>query len=78
MKREEALSLLKELMVVCETLRYAPIVSLRMTEPNEQRWELLVKWVSIEEKGCFDETVRNKGLEVFESIDGYTVFRKPR
>jgi len=33
MKRDEVLSLLKDLMIACESMRFSPIVSL-MTSPN--------------------------------------------
>ena len=78
MNREEALSLLKELMIVCETIRYAPIVSLKKSE-REGRWEVRVKWLSEStEKGCFDDLVLRSRLEVTETPDGYTTFHKPK
>ena len=77
MNREEALSLLKELMIVCETLRFAPVVSLNRSDKTG-RWEVRVKWVSDStEKGCFDKVILERGLEATEAADGYTIFHKP-
>lgn len=76
MKREETLSLLKELLIVCQTLRDAPVVFLQKGIQSES-WELRVKWVSSEtEKDCFRSIILKNGLEATET-DGYTIFHKP-
>lgn len=76
MKRDEVLSLLKDLMVVCESMHYAPVVSL---SPNSKRgrWKLSIKWVSENEKGCFDKLIKEHGLMATETEDGYTIFQRP-
>ncbi len=76
MKREETLSLLKELLIVCHTMRDAPVVALkRGSQPDS--WELRIKWVSSgNEKDCFQSIIVKNGLEATET-DGYTVFYKP-
>ena len=76
MKRDEVLSLLKDLMVVCESMRFSPIVSL-MPSPTRGRWKLRVKWVNDNEKGCFDKIINERGLMATETEDGYTIFQKP-
>jgi hypothetical protein len=75
MKREEALSLLKELMITCESMRLAPVVSLT---PNSTpgHWKLSLKWVDNAEKGCFEKIIQERGLKVVETDDGYTIFAK--
>jgi len=75
MKREEALSLLKELMIACESMRLAPIVSLT---PNSKpgHWKLSIKWVENEEKDCFKKIILEKGLKALRTDDGYTTFVK--
>jgi hypothetical protein len=77
MKREEAVSLIKELLIVCETMHYAPVVSLRLNDNKPGSWAVRVKWVSNNEKGCFDKVVQERGLIVTETTDGYTIFQKP-
>ena len=76
MKREEALSLLKELMVSCESLQYAPIVSL-MLDKDGGGWSLNVKWRSEEEKACFDHLLKKRDLKVTNTADGFTIFHNP-
>ncbi len=77
MNRVDALSLIKELMLVCETLRFAPIVSLKKSD-KPGGWEVRVKWVSDStEKGCFDKVIMERGLMAVEAADGYTTFYKP-
>lgn len=75
MKRDEVLSLLKDLMVACETMRLAPVVCL-MQDATQDKWKLRVKWINENEKGCFDKIIQNRGLTVKETDDGYTVFVK--
>jgi hypothetical protein len=77
MRREETLSLLKELLIACRTMHYAPIVSLKKgLQPDS--WELRVKWVSSDdEKDCFRSIILKNGLEATEA-DGYTIFHKPQ
>jgi hypothetical protein len=74
MNREDTLSLLKELMAVCESLNYAPIVNIHK---NPDGWELRVKWEAYGiERGCFDNALLERGLQASVMADGYTVFRK--
>ncbi len=75
MKREEALSLLKDLMLSCESMQLAPVVSLT---PNSTpgHWKLSLKWVDNAEKGCFEKIIQERGLKVIETDDGYTIFVK--
>ncbi len=75
MKRDEVLELLKELMVVCETMRFAPVVSLTPS-PTPGRWRLRLKWDDSSEKGCFEKVIRERGLKATETADGYTIFLK--
>ena len=76
MKRDEVLSLLKELMIVCESMHFSPVVSL-MPCPVFGRWKLIVKWDDESEKGCFDKIVNERGLMTTLTEDGYTIFQKP-
>ena len=75
MKRDEVLSLLKDLMMACESMRTSPIVSL-MPSPKVGGWKLSVKWVNDNEKGCFDKIINERGLTATETEDGYTIFQK--
>ena len=76
MKRDEALSLLKDLMVVCDSMRFAPIVSLTPSS-SLGSWKLTVKWVNDNDRGCFDKIIHERGLVATETEDGYTTFLKP-
>ena len=76
MKRDEVLSLLKDLMVVCESMHFSPVVSL-MPGSKPGRWKLGVKWDDTYEKGCFDRIVNERGLLATVTEDGYTVFQRP-
>jgi hypothetical protein len=76
MKREEVLSLLKELMVACESMQNSPVVSL-VVSPNPDRWKLSVKWVNYSEKNCFEKIIKERGLVASETADGYTIFHNP-
>ncbi len=75
MKREEALTLLKELMIACESTQLAPVVSLT---PNSKpgHWKLSIKWVDDEEKDCFKKIIQERGLRAIRTDDGYTTFVK--
>jgi hypothetical protein len=75
-KRDEALTLLKELMVVCESMNHAPVVSLTPSL-TRGKWKLRVKWVNEHDKGCFDKIINERGLKATETEDGYTIFHKP-
>ena len=76
MKREEALSLLQDLMVACESMRFAPMVSL-LQGSTAGRWKLRVKWVDDDQKGYFKKLIDEHGLVATETKDGYTIFQKP-
>ena len=76
MKRDEVLSLLKDLMVVCESMHFSPVVSL-MPSPKAGRWRLSVKWDDTYEKGCFDKIINERGLLATVTADGYTIFQRP-
>ena len=73
MERTEALLLLKDLMAVCDSVRFATIVSLVPT-PNQESWGLSIKCADHEENGCFEKIVRDRGLKATETENGYTVF----
>ncbi len=74
MKRTEAISLLKNLVKECESMRLAPIVSL-VSSANPEDWKLIVKWSISEEKGCFEKIITGLGLQAIETKDGYTIFQ---
>jgi hypothetical protein len=76
LKRDEALALLKDLMYVCDSMRFAPIVSLTPSSTLGS-WKLTVKWVNDNDRSCFDKIIRERGLEVEQTEDGYTTFLKP-
>ena len=76
MKRDEALSLLKDLMVACDSMRFSPVVSLTPSLKFGS-WKLSIKWSDDNEKGCFDKIISDRGLIAMETEDGYTVFQKP-
>jgi hypothetical protein len=76
MERDEVLSLLKDLMAACESMRFSPIVSLTPSF-NGGRWKLSVKWVDNNEKGCFDKIISERGLMATKTDEGYTIFHKP-
>jgi hypothetical protein len=73
MERNEALSLLKDLMVKCESMRFATVVSLTPTH-GQGSWTLNVKWENDGPKGCLDKIVHERGLRVTETEDGHTIF----
>jgi hypothetical protein len=75
-KRDEVLSLLKDLMVACESMHLSPVVSLTPC-PRVGRWKLSIKWNDGNEKGCFDKIINERGLLATQTDDGYTIFRKP-
>jgi hypothetical protein len=70
------LSLLKDLMVACESMGLSPIVSLTSC-PRVDRWKLSIKWDDGREKGCFDKIISERGLLATQTEDGYTIFQKP-
>ncbi|GEM_PF-6893059 len=74
MKREEALSLLQDLMVACESMRFATVVSLTPTFSNGD-WTLNVKWDNTDSTGYLEKIVHARGLRATVTADGYTVFR---
>jgi hypothetical protein len=76
MERTEALLLLKDLMAVCDSVRFATAVSL-MPTANQRKWELGIKLESREENGCFDKIVRERGVKAKKTENGYTVFWSP-
>jgi len=73
MERNEALSLLKDLMAECESMRFATIVSL-MPTPNNGSWTLNVKWDNNDPKGCLEKIVHDRGVSATEFEDGHTIF----
>lgn len=77
MKRDEALSLLKELMIVYANQCGLRPLHLLMPGANLEHWKLNVKWVNYDEKGCFDKIINERGLMVAETGNGCTIFQKP-
>jgi hypothetical protein len=75
MKREEVLSLLKDLMVACETMRLALVVSL-VPQSKHGHWKLSVKWINENEKDSFEKIIKERGLKATETNDGYIIFVK--
>jgi hypothetical protein len=74
MNREDAVSLLKEIMSSCPTFSEAQAVSI-MAERGG--WSLNVFWVPhISDGDCLGKIVSKHGLEVIAS-NGRTVFRSP-
>ena len=74
MDREEALSLLRELTRVFESLSNVPIVSIT-NDKETGKWELLVNWVpDDQEKTSLNTIAAKHGSEVGEE-EGYTIFR---
>jgi hypothetical protein len=71
MERNEALSLLKDLMA--HVMRFATIVSLTPT-PNHGSWTLNVKWENNGPKGCVEKIVHDRGVSATETEDGHTIF----
>jgi hypothetical protein len=67
--------LLKELMIACESMQLAPVVSLTPNSTPEH-WKLSIKWVDNEEKDCFKKIIQEKGLRTIRTDDGYTTFVK--
>ena len=73
MNREEALSLLDELLVIFETVKGTPIVYTVQAEKS-QDWELQVKWlVGNSEKTLLTNFALKHGLTMREAND-CTVF----
>ena len=76
MKREEAVSLLKEIIRSCDSFRMAESVSITKNKET-QGWMLKAKWLRHEsEKDCLNNLMLKYGVEVAET-DGYTIIRKP-
>jgi hypothetical protein len=73
MERNEALSLLKDLMATCESIRFATIISLTPT-PNHGSWTLNVKLDNNDPKGCVEKIVHDRGVSATETEDGQTIF----
>ncbi len=74
MDREEALSLLRELTRVFESLSSVPIVSIT-NDKESGNWELLVNWVAgDQEKASLNRIAAKYDSKVVEE-EGYTVFR---
>ena len=74
MNREEALSLLRELTRVFESLSSVPIVSVT-NDKETGKWELLVNWVAgDQEKTSLNIIAAKHGSDVGEE-EGYTIFR---
>jgi hypothetical protein len=73
MERNEALSLLKDLMATCDSIRFASIVSLTPT-PDHRSWTLNIKWDGNVPNGCLEKIVRDRGLQETETEDGHTIF----
>jgi hypothetical protein len=72
--REEALSLLRELTRVFDSLSTVPIVSIT-NDRESGNWELLVNWVAgDQEKASLKNIAAKHGSDVVEE-EGYTVFR---
>ena len=73
-KREDAVSLLKRVMVDCPSFCAAPAVSIAKDKERDS-WELSVFWVPDSSDGdCLEKIVHERGLEVVTS-NGHTVFR---
>jgi len=74
MKREDAVSLLRRVMVACPSFCAAPAVSIAKGKEKDG-WELSVFWVpSASDGDCLEKIVAERGLEVV-SLNGRTVFR---
>ena len=74
MKREEAVSLLKEIINQCESFHSAQAISVSKDEKT-QGWVLSAQWVRPElEKHCLDKIVAKHKIEVLEQ-NGQTIFR---
>ena len=75
MSREETVSLLVELVSVCQSFLQATIVSL-MRDGNSGKWGLSAKWIARgEEKECLNRVAQERGYDVAE-INGYTTLQK--
>ncbi|HKZ87663.1 MAG TPA: hypothetical protein VJ066_00730 [Candidatus Bathyarchaeia archaeon] len=74
MDREETLSLMRELMVVFESLGAVPVVSM-VKGKNLVSWELRINWVAGKsEKVCLNSIADKHGFKATEE-KGYTLFR---
>ena len=74
MNRQEAVSLLKELMTYCESLHNAQAVSIQRNQLKDS-WEIHVSWIPHPlETECLKKITAKHSLEM-ETLDGKTVFR---
>ena len=72
--RQEAVSLLKELMTDCESFHNAQAVSMQHNRLKDS-WEIHVSWVPHPlETECLKKIASKHSLEM-ETLDGKTVFR---
>ena len=74
MDREEALSLLRELARVFESLSGVPIVSIT-NDKKTGNWELLVNWVAEDQEKAPLKSIAAKYDSKVIVEDGYAVFR---
>ena len=74
MNRQEAVSILKEMMVICGSFRDAQAVSIMRDKTNDS-WELHVHCIpQPSETACIKKIVAQHSLEMV-TINGKTVFR---
>ena len=72
--RQEAVSLLKELMTDCESFHTAQAVSIQRDKLNDS-WEIKVSWIPHpSDTECLKRINAKHNLEM-ETLDGKTVFR---
>jgi hypothetical protein len=73
MNRQEAVSLLREIMSSCESFKLAQAVSIKH-DKGAQGYFLCVKWVPhVSERSCLESIRQRYNVEISES-EGYTVF----
>jgi len=76
MKREEAVSILKEIMLSCNSFYSAQAVSISK-DTETQGWILSAKWVRPDsEITCLDSITLAHNAEIKEIV-GHTIFSKP-
>ena len=77
MKREQVVSLLKEITFSCESFRFAQAVSIARN-PETEGYLLRVKWVpNNEDKNCLRALLVKYGVEVTQK-DDFLVFHRPK
>lgn len=77
MNREDAVSLLREIMAACESFSRAEAVTI-VKGKDAESYVLRAKWVPHEsEKHCLNDIKRRYDVE-FSDVDGYTVFSTPK